>query len=730
MSIVGEMLGSLFPKKKKILSSISRMSRAGVFGHVDSCSNAGVHGWLIDFENEGSSSVTVFLEGRAIGSASCNAPRPDLSAITGRSANCGFSVRWSQCCLPDSLSMMNDEFVCKMEVQADKAHLLIPSKVTAQRLGDIRNWISSAKEQDAARLLRNRQPLISVKQVEAFMEGSSDQPVANTGDVRLIAYYLPQFHPIPENDEWWGAGFTEWTNVAQGRKYFHDHYQPHVPGELGYYDLRLPEVREAQARLAREHGVYGFCYYYYWFAGRRLLERPLQEVFESGEPDFPFCICWANENWSRRWDGSENEILVGQVHNEQTDVDFIHDVIPLFKDPRYILINGAPLLIVYRISLMPNPVATAEMWRQICSENGFPDIHLCMAETFGLTDPYQYGFNSAVQFPPHNTLAQEVNDRIAGLEQSFEGKLYDYADIVKDQLAREAPTYRRYPGVMTSWDNTARKKKAGHVFVNSSPDLYEAWIRGAIDYTKEHLPAGERLVFINAWNEWAEGAHLEPDRKYGRSYLEATRRALVGESDWTVLLNYAENVPSLSGSTKETVLSGLRYAVQRLSMVNQRYLEIMGCHGLPKSWTVMKAGLPSSLTGLPMVEGGHVKLDQINYYPHPSKEWVAIESSQKMYIYGWAFNIGCKLQRNSPTYLMLKNLATDELFFAMISERMERSDVVANFKAVSADCTRFSGYKSAIDISCVPHGIYKMGVVGRYGGQAFISMLDLEVEIA
>jgi lipopolysaccharide biosynthesis protein len=350
-------------------------------------------------------------------------------------------------------------------------------------------------------------------------------------DIRLIAFYLPQFHPIPENDRWWGKGFTEWTNVVRGSPQFPGHYQPQLPADLGFYDLRVPEVREAQARLAAEYGIAGFCYHHYWFGGKRLLERPFNEVLASGKPDFPFCLCWANENWTRRWDGLESEVLIRQQHSDRDDIAFIHSLFPAFRDRRYIRVNGKPLLIVYRTTLLPDPARTARIWREEAHKAGLGELYLCRAETFTSygqhEEPGRIGFDAALEFPPHAIFSARVHESVLLPDSDFEGEIFDYRHVMYHALIRRAPSFPLFRGVMPSWDNTARKRNKSYVFLHSSPGDYERWLTETVRLARiEHPDEQERLIFINAWNEWAEGCHLEPDQRYGLQYLEATRRAL------------------------------------------------------------------------------------------------------------------------------------------------------------------------------------------------------------
>ena len=352
---------------------------------------------------------------------------------------------------------------------------------------------------------------------------------AEDASVRAIALYLPQYHPIPENDAWWGNGFTEWTNVSAARPQFPGHVQPNLPADLGFYDLRLPEPRARQAELARAAGIHGFCYYTYWFAGTRLLNAPLDAVVASGAPDFPFCLCWANENWTRRWDGLDSEILIDQHHSAEDDIAFFDSILPALRDRRYIKVNGRPLLLVYRPGLLPEAAATAGRWRQRARDCGLGEIYLVSVQSFfhlDPTGPHAYGFDAAAEFPPHS-FAVEAKVQPRGFPgRRFEGKAYDYVATREQFLAREMPAFPVFRGVMPRWDNSARRGNQAGIFVGATPADYEDWLRRAVAYTKSAYFGDERLVFVNAWNEWGEGNYLEPDRQFGHAYLDATRRGL------------------------------------------------------------------------------------------------------------------------------------------------------------------------------------------------------------
>jgi lipopolysaccharide biosynthesis protein len=366
-----------------------------------------------------------------------------------------------------------------------------------------------------------------------------------TASLRLLAFYLPQFHPIPENDRWWGTGFTEWTNVAKARPLFRGHYQPHVPADLGFCDLRVPEVREAQAALAREYGIAGFCYYHYWFNGKRLLHRPFDEVRQSGRPDFPFCLCWANENWTRRWDGYDNEILIRQNHSLDDDRAHIRHLLSAFEDERYIRVRGKPLFLVYRTELLPAPERTAEIWREEAHAAGVGDLYLVRVESHSNErhPPQSIGFDAAVEFAPDFwalplpklrrprwDLHARVHNQLRKLgilpQVYFDHDVYSYDHLVARMLAKPSPPYTRFRCVTPSWDNSPRRAKNAKIFVDSRPELYESWLRTTVEATVNRLDDDERLVFVNAWNEWGEGNHLEPDQRWGRAYLEATLRAI------------------------------------------------------------------------------------------------------------------------------------------------------------------------------------------------------------
>lgn len=346
----------------------------------------------------------------------------------------------------------------------------------------------------------------------------------NDPRVDLIAFYLPQFHPIPENDLWWGKGFTEWTNVSKAQAQFVGHYQPRLPGDLGFYDLRVPQVQEQQATLALHYGLSAFCFHYYWFSGKRLLENPLDLYISNPNITFPFCICWANEDWTRRWDGSSGQVLISQEHSFDNDKLLIHDLVELFNHPNYYRVGKRPLLIVYRADLLDEPAKTLAYWRSYSKTHGTGEPLILAALTFFFKDPIPGGFDGAVSFPPHHMpTLPDIADQLEMLNPDYRGDIFRYSDMARGFIEKlKNYPYKFYPTVVPSWDNEPRRPGTGMTIYGSTPDLYGEWLHKACQYQIANKPAAERLVFINAWNEWAESAYIEPDRRYGYAYLQKT----------------------------------------------------------------------------------------------------------------------------------------------------------------------------------------------------------------
>lgn len=356
--------------------------------------------------------------------------------------------------------------------------------------------------------------------------GPSPAPLPSPLPATLVAFYLPQFHAIRENDEWWGSGFTEWSNVSRALPQFEGHAQPRLPADLGFYDLRNPQVMRDQARLAHDHGIGAFCFYFYWFAGKTLLEAPLAQWLQDTSIQLPFCLCWANEDWSRRWDGRPGEVLIGQSHSAEDDLAFIAHITRYLQDPRYLRVDGKPLLLVYRPGLLPDPAATATRWRHWCREHGVGEIFIAYVQGFERPVPSDIGFDAAVEFPPNLATPPNITPRQLLVNPHYRGQALDWRILADDYRNRTMPNYRLFPGVNCGWDNEPRRPGTGRTYLHASPHAYGRWLQETITRRLPAMPAGDRLVFINAWNEWAEGAVLEPDARLGHAWLHATRRAL------------------------------------------------------------------------------------------------------------------------------------------------------------------------------------------------------------
>lgn len=392
---------------------------------------------------------------------------------------------------------------------------------------------------DLAKNMAEHQNLLENKKLLFYEDPVKGDYERHIDDPRIVAFYLPQFHPIPENNLVWGEGFTEWTNVTSDTPRFIGHRQPILPKDTGYYDLRLEQNIADQITRAKKHGIYGFCFYYYWFSGRRLLEKPLDSFLNHRrEWDFNFTICWANENWTKRWDGRENEVIVSQKYASEDPLKFIKDVESILLDDRYIKEGDKPVLIVFRAADLRDPKEYTRVWRDYFRKEHKKELHLVSIISFDDSDPREYGFDAAIDFAPQSSFFKneifpkgkypriDVHNRL--IDNNFDGIVTDYREIALNEKSYDYFNFPTYSSITPSWDNDARKKGKGFVMAYDSPDIYRQWLDNII--TKEIRKTKAPLLFVNAWNEWAEGAMLEPSAHYGSAVLNRTTETLAQHS--------------------------------------------------------------------------------------------------------------------------------------------------------------------------------------------------------
>jgi hypothetical protein len=693
-----------------VTAGLSQLDQSpGYRGCVDHQSGGVVRGWCIQaIAPMAPVSLEIYLGDLLIGYAATSESRSDISKALRLPVNCGFQFQLSSCA---SEALVKAQATIQNCIQHG---LPVESLLTVRVSGEPFCLPVSPNcrftNADCSALMQAidyRIGIATKNQSTRIRNILLDHGVHATNspkpEVQVVAFYLPQFHPFAENSEWWGEGFTEWTNVTSAKPSFPGHDQPRMPADLGYYDLRVDAVHEKQIDLAKRYGISAFCYHYYWFSGTSLMTLPVNRHAERNY-DLDFCLCWANENWSRRWDGSESDVLMAQQHTESDDIDFIHSVIPYFKHSRYIKIDGAPLLVVYRISLLSNPKKVVARWKKIVREAGFPDLHVCMAETFGLDDPNGYAADSSCQFPPHGVLAAEKTTTVKGLHPDFSGKVYDYPDVVAGELRRPQASHMQFRTAMPSWDNTSRKGLASHIFNNSSPEMFEAWMAVLCAKARKEHPSGHRFVFINAWNEWAEGAYLEPDRRLGHDNLNAVRNALSVQ-------DMALGDGLLMSAAPETAAKGQQVVrtITTLANANHHLLKLATDQGRvirPPSPFVRRP--PEAFHQVLPRNDANLNFDNLNGC-NTSVQHFTLLARKPMHLSGWLRIPGVHLSQGLPLFLHLTphSAAKEQsCFISAIHEREVRQDVAAAFGEDGLG--QWYGFRLLADLTAVDPGSYSV----------------------
>lgn len=556
-------------------------------------------------------------------------------------------------------------------------------------LARLAQLLAPVAEQAGGGILAEKQDLLE----RPLPASPQPAPAQGPAEVRCIAYYMPQFYPFPERKGVRGAGFSEWAAVAAAKPLFPGHHQPRVPADLGFYDLRLDQVQAEQIKLARQYGLSGFCYSYPWAQGQAHLTLPIDRHLENGY-DFDFCLCWNNELFSRHLSGIATEwASAGAASVFDSDVDFIRSCLKYFKSDRYIKIDGAPLLQVQHLERLQSPTATVARWREIAREAGFPDLHVSMVETADMDNPHSHGCDSSCQSAPPQPPCAPA--KVEGLVSAFTGGVFDYPMIVGAELARKPVSWLRFRTAMPGWDTTALQGVAADVCHGATPDLFCAWLAHLVDQAEVHLPAGRRFVFIHAWNNWAEGAHLEPEKAYGHAYLGAVRHALAPATRAFSPLRAAE--------VENHVLAQTRHYVERLQATNKALSSFLTVPqtDLRQNMGFVHAG--HHLLEVRPAEETRFGLERVNGHPLLGHALIPLPRWQGLHLEGWFLMQGLP---QDQLMIALHNPETEARFISTVHLRLPRPDVRA-LEGLDP-IAEASGFRFDGTLHDIPDGVYEV----------------------
>ncbi|RNF32879.1 glycosyltransferase WbsX family protein [Paracoccus methylarcula] len=672
-------------------------------GAIDGFNDEWIYGWAVSTSDpERPVELEISLFGEPVLSTVTTIFREDIARLMNRPVRAGFSVPlrdMSQAAAQKVLEHLRNAGsgeariadILRIEIRGTGLSLPCSANLAGIDRGLLRPAVARRADGVSSREEER------LRQRDRLLESTLDHAAARA-PVDVLAFYRSQFYPDALHDGWYGRDVTDWADVAAARPLFDGHAQPRLPGNGGFYDLRLDAVQQSQIALAKDHGLSGFCYDYHWSAGQARMVLPIDRHVAQ-DYDFGFCLCWVNDGPSRPPSGDGGAPVTPEQHSYAGDNDFILSCLKYFRSPRYIRIENAPLLLIRGISSLKSPAETIRRWRESIRAEGIEELHVCIVETEPGMNPLEYGADSSCQYPPVGLAGEPVDEDICGLVPGWQGEIRSYADAVQGEISRPVAGHLRFRTAMPGWDDTPRLGLRGQVFTDARSELFGLWMRHLVAEAQEHLPEGRRFVFVRSWNDWASGSCLEPDRQGGTQALTAMRDALTPEA-----LALAPLRPPPAGQPDP--LAETRRAVESLVAANRALGALVARRGRGLWGGDASVFLPVAgpLMHVERQSDRQAGVDMVNGHPVKAGVDLPVASWRGLAMRGW-FLIGGRAA--DTAMIALRDTETpDRRYIAAIRDHEDRPDVVAAL-ALDSGLRNF-GFTLNASLEAVTAGRYEL----------------------